>query len=70
MKRGAVERGAAEIKKNKFQDVIQKQKEQIEQMENFYKRQVEGAQNICIQEKVHTNTNKCLKLSLLRALKM
>lgn len=69
MRRGAAERGAAEIKKNEFQDEIQRQKEQMEQMESLYKRQLEGAQHMCIQEKVHTNTNECLKLSLLQAWK-
>lgn len=66
MRRREVERGAAEIKKN--EDDIQRQKKQMEHLESLYKRQMEGAQNTCSQEKVHTNTNECLKPSSLRAL--
>lgn len=63
MRRVAAERGAAELKKNEFQDEIQRQKEQMEHMESLYKRQLEGAQNTCTQEKVHTkkpmNVSNC-----------
>lgn len=55
VRRGAAERGAAEVKNNEFQDEIQRQKEQMEHLESLYKRQMEGAQNMCTQEKVHTN---------------
>lgn len=55
VRRGAAERGAAEVKKNEFQDELQRQKEQMEHLESLYKRQMEGAQNMCTQEKVHTN---------------
>ncbi|XP_022613535.1 Golgi membrane protein 1 [Seriola dumerili] len=51
VRRGAAERGAAEMKKNEFQEEIQRQKEQISHIENLYKRQLEGAQNTCSQEK-------------------
>ncbi|XP_029999514.1 Golgi membrane protein 1 isoform X2 [Sphaeramia orbicularis] len=51
VRRGAAERGAAEIKKNEFQEEIQRQKEQITHIESLYKRQLEGAQNACNQEK-------------------
>ncbi|KAM7416817.1 hypothetical protein PAMA_018739 [Pampus argenteus] len=51
VRRGVAERGVAEMKKNEFQDEIQRQKEQISHIENLYKRQLEGAQNICSQEK-------------------
>lgn len=51
VRRGAAERGAAEIKKNEFQEEIQRQKEQITHIESLYKRQLEGAQNTCNQEK-------------------
>lgn len=54
VRRGAAERGVAENKKNGFQAEILRQKEQMNQMENLYKRQLEGAQNMCSQEKVHT----------------
>ena len=54
VRRGAAERGVAELKKNAFQEEIQRQKEQISHIENLYKRQLEGAQNTCSQEKVHT----------------
>lgn len=73
VRRGAAERGVAEMKKNEFQEEIQRQKEQISHIENLYKRQLEGAQNTCSQEKVKTNTtntkgticslNCCLKYS-------
>lgn len=54
MRRGAAERGAAEVKKNQFQEEIQRQKEQMIQMENLYKRDMEGVQDTCSQEKVQT----------------
>lgn len=61
MRRGAAERGAAEVKKNQFQEEIQRQKEQMIQMENLYKRDMEGVQNTCSQEKVQTVIIVCLK---------
>ncbi|XP_059193310.1 Golgi membrane protein 1 isoform X2 [Centropristis striata] len=51
VRRGAAERGAAEIKKTEFQEEIQRQKEQITHIESLYKRQLEGSQNTCSQEK-------------------
>lgn len=53
VRRGVAERGVAEIKKNEFQEEIQRQKEQTTRIESLCKRQLEGAQNICSQEKVH-----------------
>lgn len=60
MRRGATER---EIKKSEFQEVqkekdaIQKEKDQIA---SFYKRQIDGAQLTCSQDKVNTQTALCL----------
>ncbi|CAJ1068921.1 LOW QUALITY PROTEIN: Golgi membrane protein 1 [Xyrichtys novacula] len=51
VRRGAAERGVAELKKNEFQEEIQRQKDQISHIESLYKRQLEGAQNTCSQEK-------------------
>lgn len=51
VRRGAAERGVAEMKKNEYQEEIQRQKEQISHIESLYKRQLEGAQNTCSQEK-------------------
>ncbi|XP_051277602.1 Golgi membrane protein 1 isoform X1 [Dicentrarchus labrax] len=51
VRRGAAERGVAELKKTEFQEEIQRQKEQISHIESLYKRQLEGAQNTCSQEK-------------------
>ncbi|KAM8886506.1 Golgi membrane protein 1 [Spinachia spinachia] len=51
VRRGAAERGAAELKKNEFQEEILRQKEQISHIESLYKRQLEGSQNTCSQEK-------------------
>ncbi|XP_041643137.1 Golgi membrane protein 1 [Cheilinus undulatus] len=51
VRRGAAERGVAELKKNEFQEEIQRQKEQISHIESLYKRQLEGVQNTCSQEK-------------------
>ncbi|XP_068461478.1 Golgi membrane protein 1 isoform X2 [Clinocottus analis] len=51
VRRGAAERGVAEIKKNEFQEEIQRQKDQISHIESLYKRQLEGSQNTCSQEK-------------------
>lgn len=69
VRRGAAEKGAAEIKKNVYQDEIQRQKEHMEHMESLYKRQLEGTQNMCTQEKVHMKSNECLKVSLIRTWK-
>uniref|UniRef100_A0A3Q1G0R3 Uncharacterized protein n=1 Tax=Acanthochromis polyacanthus TaxID=80966 RepID=A0A3Q1G0R3_9TELE len=57
VRRGAAERGAVELKKNEFQGEIQRQKEQISHIENVYKRQLEGAQSTCIQEKATLQQN-------------
>ncbi|KAM4616154.1 Golgi membrane protein 1 isoform 1-T3 [Polymixia lowei] len=51
VRRGAAERGVAEMKKNEFQEEIQRQMEQIIRIENLYKRQLEDAQNTCSQDK-------------------
>ncbi|XP_078106978.1 Golgi membrane protein 1 isoform X1 [Sander vitreus] len=51
VRRGAAERGVVELKKNEFQEEILKQKEQITHIESLYKRQLEGSQNTCSQEK-------------------
>lgn len=51
VRRGAAERGVAELKKNEYQEEIQRQKEQISHIESLYKRQLEGVQNTCSQEK-------------------
>ncbi|XP_076587168.1 Golgi membrane protein 1 isoform X2 [Chaetodon auriga] len=51
VRRGAAERGVAELKKNQFQEEIQRQKEQISHIESLYKRQLEGVQNTCSLEK-------------------
>ncbi|XP_034452248.1 Golgi membrane protein 1 isoform X2 [Hippoglossus hippoglossus] len=51
VRRGAAERGVSEIKKNEFQEEIQRQKEEISQQESLYKRQLEALENSCNQEK-------------------
>lgn len=51
VRRGAAERGAVEMKKTEFQEEIQRQKEQISHIESLFKRQLEGSQNTCSQEK-------------------
>lgn len=66
VRRGAAERGAVEVKNNAFQDEIQRRKEHMEEMESFYKKQLEGTQSTCTQEKVLTKSNECLKLSLIQ----
>lgn len=52
MRRGVAERGAAEIKRTEYEKEIQKQKEQMSHMESLFKRQLEGTQNVCSQDKV------------------
>lgn len=66
VRRGAAERGAAEIKQNEFQGEIQRQKDQIVQIENFYKKKLEDVQSTCSQEKV--NTSIVLRWNYLRIL--
>ncbi|XP_077416932.1 Golgi membrane protein 1 isoform X2 [Vanacampus margaritifer] len=51
LRRGAAERGADEVKKFEFQKEIQRQKDQIDLIENHYKKQLQGVQNTCSQEK-------------------
>lgn len=51
VRRGAAERGVVEMKKTEFQEEIQRQKEQISRIESLFKRQLEGSQNTCSQEK-------------------
>ncbi|KAL3062849.1 hypothetical protein OYC64_002614 [Pagothenia borchgrevinki] len=51
VQRGAAERGVVELKKTEFQEEIHRQKEQISHIESLYKRQLEGSQNTCSQEK-------------------
>ncbi|XP_029916286.1 Golgi membrane protein 1 isoform X2 [Myripristis murdjan] len=69
VRRGAAERGAAEIKKNEFQEEIQRQKDQLTQMENLYKKQLEGAQNTCSQDKSLLQQNISTSTQTIQALK-
>nr|XP_057928104.1 Golgi membrane protein 1 [Doryrhamphus excisus] len=50
VRRGAAERGAAELKKSEYQEEIQRQKDQISRIETLYKKQLEGVQDTCSQE--------------------
>lgn len=52
MRRGTVERGAVELKKNEYEEEIKRQREQMSHMESLFKRQLEGSQNVCSQDKV------------------
>lgn len=56
MRRGVAERGAVEQKKTEYEEEIQRQKEQMSHMESLFKRQLEGSQNVCSQEKVMHKT--------------
>lgn len=69
VRRGAAERGVAELKKNEFQEEIQRQKEQISHIESLYKRQLEGAQNTCSQEKAILQQNITSSTKTLQELK-
>ncbi|CAL8346163.1 unnamed protein product [Lota lota] len=51
VRRGAAERGVAELKKIEFQEQIQRQKEQVSSIEELYKRQLEEAQSTCGNDK-------------------
>ncbi|XP_060926890.1 Golgi membrane protein 1 isoform X2 [Limanda limanda] len=51
VRRGAAERGVSEIKKNEFQEEIQRQKEEITHQESLFKRQLEALEKSCNQEK-------------------
>lgn len=52
MRRGAAERGVAEMKKNEFQEQIQKQVQEINHMESLRRKQLEDVS----QEKVNSMT--------------
>ncbi|XP_074527031.1 Golgi membrane protein 1 isoform X2 [Halichoeres trimaculatus] len=69
VRRGAAERGVAELKKNEYQEEIQRQKEQISHIESLYKRQLEGAQNTCSQEKAVLQQNITSSTKTLQELK-
>lgn len=69
VRRGAAERGVAELKKNQFQEEIQRQKEQISHIESLYKRQLEGAQNTCSLEKGTLQQNISSSSKTIRELK-
>ncbi|XP_061529327.1 Golgi membrane protein 1 isoform X1 [Phycodurus eques] len=69
VRRGAAERGAAEVKKYEFQEEIQRQKDQIGQIESLYKKQLEGVQNTCSQEKATLQQNVSTSTKTLQALK-
>ncbi|XP_070761168.1 Golgi membrane protein 1 [Enoplosus armatus] len=69
VRRGAAERGVAEMKKNEFQEEIQRQKEQISHIESLYKRQLEGSQNTCSQEKGTLQQNISSSTKTLQELK-
>ncbi|XP_041855892.1 Golgi membrane protein 1 [Melanotaenia boesemani] len=69
VRRGAAERGAAEMKKNEFQGEIQRQKEQITHIESFYKKQLESAQTTCSEEKAPLLQNISSNTKTIRDLK-
>ncbi|XP_054630395.1 Golgi membrane protein 1 [Dunckerocampus dactyliophorus] len=50
VRRGAAERGAAELKKSEYHEEIERQKDQISRLEILYKKQLEGVQDTCSQE--------------------
>ncbi|XP_058491877.1 Golgi membrane protein 1 [Solea solea] len=63
VRRGATERGAAELKKIEFQEEIQRQREQISHVESLYRTQLEAAQDSCNKEKIkhQRNISSCAK---------
>ncbi|XP_037114143.1 Golgi membrane protein 1 isoform X1 [Syngnathus acus] len=69
VRRGAVERGADEVKKYEFQKEIDRQKDEIDLIENRYKKQLEGLQNTCSQEKVTLQQNISTSTKILQELK-
>ncbi|KAM8865527.1 Golgi membrane protein 1 isoform 1-T2 [Synchiropus picturatus] len=69
VRRGAAEQEVAEMKRSQFQEEIQRQKEQMGHIESLYKRQLEGAQNTCSQEKVVLQQNVSSSSKAIRELK-
>ncbi|XP_072289797.1 Golgi membrane protein 1 [Eucyclogobius newberryi] len=69
VRRGAAERGVAEMKKTEFQDEILRQKEQISRIENLYKKQLEAVQSTCSQEKVVMQQNISSGTKMIQELK-
>lgn len=57
MRRGAAERGAVELKKTECEEEVQRQREQMSHMESLFKRQLEGSQNVCSQDKGKLQSN-------------
>lgn len=70
VRRGAAERGVAEQKKNEFQAEIQRQKEQISHIESLYKKQLEGVQTACSQQKATLQQNISSSTKTIQELKV
>lgn len=70
VRRGAAERGVAELKKNEFQAEIQRQKEQISHIESLYKKQLEGVQTACSQQKATLQQNISSSTKTIQELKV
>lgn len=69
VRRIAVERGAVELKKNEFEDEIQKQKQQIVHIEDVYQRKLEEKQDTCSQDKVTMQQNISYSTKTIQELK-
>lgn len=70
VRRGAAERGVAESKKNEFQAEILRQKEQISHIESLYKKQLEGVQTTCSQQKATLQQNISSSTKTIQELKV
>ncbi|XP_029473065.1 Golgi membrane protein 1 isoform X3 [Rhinatrema bivittatum] len=64
MRRAAAERGAVEIKKNEFEEKLEKQKEEIDQIHSLHNSQLRSARN----EKVFLESNLTSKEKIIQAL--
>lgn len=58
MRREVAERGAVELKKDKYEEELKQQREQINHMVSLFRRQVNGGQNVCSWDQVMDATLK------------
>ncbi|XP_040272940.1 Golgi membrane protein 1 isoform X1 [Bufo bufo] len=68
IRRAAAERGAVEMKKNAFEDMLSKQKKQIDTIQSLHSSQMLNMQQICKSETENLLNNATLKDSLLKKL--
>ncbi|KAM4053710.1 Golgi membrane protein 1 isoform 2-T2 [Anomaloglossus baeobatrachus] len=68
IRRAAAERGAVEMKKNEYEDMLAKQKTQIDTIQSLHGSQMQNVQMLCKSEKENLQSNVTAKDHLLQVL--